>query len=51
MAFEVFDKRMSPLAKAPSVTIQKRGIFFNQQGSARADRGTGDGGAPVRQGE
>ncbi|MBP0080207.1 hypothetical protein B0F69_24320 [Rhodococcus hoagii] len=27
MAFEVFDKRMSPLAKAPSVTIQKRGIF------------------------
>ncbi|MBM4496989.1 hypothetical protein GS426_19875 [Rhodococcus hoagii] len=51
MAFEVFDKRMSPLAKAPSVTIQKRGIFFNQQGSARADRGTGDGGAPVRQGD
>ncbi|GHF06560.1 hypothetical protein [Pseudolysinimonas yzui] len=27
MAFEVFDKRMAPLAKAPSVTIQKRGIF------------------------
>lgn len=27
MPFEVFDKRMSPLAKAPSVTIQKRGIF------------------------
>lgn len=27
MAFEIFDKRMAPLAKAPSVTIQKRGIF------------------------
>lgn len=27
MGFEVFDKRMAPLAKAPSVTIQKRGIF------------------------
>ncbi len=27
MGFEVFDKRMTPLAKAPSVTIQKRGIF------------------------
>lgn len=27
MAFEVFDKRMAPLAKAPSVTIQRRGIF------------------------
>ncbi|WP_308799545.1 hypothetical protein [Agromyces silvae] len=27
MPFEVFDKRMAPLAKAPSVTIQKRGIF------------------------
>jgi hypothetical protein len=27
MAFEVFDKRMAPLAKAPSITIQKRGIF------------------------
>lgn len=25
--FEVFDKRMAPLAKAPSVTIQKKGIF------------------------
>ncbi|MFC0680526.1 hypothetical protein ACFFGH_22055 [Lysobacter korlensis] len=27
MPFEVFDKRMAPLAKAPSITIQKRGIF------------------------
>lgn len=27
MAFEVFDKRMAPLAKTPSVTIQKKGIF------------------------
>lgn len=27
MSFEVFDKRLAPLAKAPSVTIQKRGIF------------------------
>lgn len=27
MAFEVFNKRMAPLAKAPSITIQKRGIF------------------------
>jgi hypothetical protein len=27
MPFEVFDKRLAPLAKAPSVTIQKRGIF------------------------
>jgi len=27
MGFEVFDKRMAPLAKAPSVTIQKKGIF------------------------
>ena len=27
MAFEVFDKRKAPLAKSPSVTIQKRGIF------------------------
>ena len=25
--FEVFDKRMTPLAKAPSVTIQKRGVI------------------------
>jgi len=27
MPFEVFDKRNAPLAKAPSITIQKRGIF------------------------
>ena len=27
MNFEIFDKRMAPLAKAPSITIQKRGIF------------------------
>lgn len=27
MGFEIFDKRMAPLSKAPSVTIQKRGIF------------------------
>lgn len=27
MAFEVFDKRNAPLAKSPSVTIQRRGIF------------------------
>ncbi|GGG65681.1 hypothetical protein GCM10011374_31970 [Kocuria dechangensis] len=27
MVFEVFDKRMTPLAKAPSVTIQKRGVI------------------------
>ena len=27
MGFEVFDKRMAPLNKAPSVTIQKKGIF------------------------
>ncbi|WP_423058337.1 hypothetical protein [Brevibacterium linens] len=31
MAFEVFDKKMAPLAKAPSVTIQKRGIFSISQ--------------------
>lgn len=31
MAFEVFDKRMAPLAKAPSVTLQKRGIFSINQ--------------------
>jgi hypothetical protein len=27
MPFEVFDKRNAPLAKSPSVTIQKRGVF------------------------
>ena len=27
MPFEVFDKRMTPLSKAPSVTIQKRGVI------------------------
>ncbi|MDP2012904.1 MAG: hypothetical protein Q8L05_01630 [Actinomycetota bacterium] len=27
MGFQVFDKRLAPLAKAPSITIQKRGIF------------------------
>ncbi|MBD8661480.1 hypothetical protein IFT72_14925 [Frigoribacterium sp. CFBP 8754] len=27
MPFELFDKRNAPLAKAPSITIQKRGIF------------------------
>ncbi|WP_068483811.1 hypothetical protein [Pseudoclavibacter helvolus] len=27
MPFEVFNKRNAPLAKAPSITIQKRGIF------------------------
>ncbi|MGX5359086.1 hypothetical protein [Kocuria sp. SM24M-10] len=27
MGFKVFDKRMTPLAKAPSVTIQKRGVI------------------------
>lgn len=27
MPFEVFDKRMTPLAKAPSVTIQRKGII------------------------
>lgn len=27
MGFEVFDKRMAPLAKAPSVTIQRKGII------------------------
>jgi hypothetical protein len=27
MAFEVFDKRLTPLAKAPVVTIQKRGVL------------------------
>jgi hypothetical protein len=27
MPFEVFDKRMPPLANAPSVTIQKRGVI------------------------
>ena len=27
MPFEVFDKRMTPLAKAPSVTVQKRGVI------------------------
>ncbi|MEX5272242.1 hypothetical protein [Kocuria sabuli] len=27
MPFEVFDKRMTPLAEAPSVTIQKRGVI------------------------
>ena len=27
MPFEVFNKRMTPLAKAPSVTIQKRGVI------------------------
>lgn len=27
MPFEVFDKRMAPLAKSPAITIQKRGIF------------------------
>lgn len=27
MGFEVFDKKMAPLAKSPSLTIQKRGIF------------------------
>lgn len=31
MGFEVFDKRMAPLTKAPSVTIQKRGIFSINQ--------------------
>lgn len=27
MGFELFDKRLVPVAKAPSVTIQKRGIL------------------------
>ena len=27
MPFEVFDRRMTPLATAPSVTIQKRGVI------------------------
>lgn len=27
MAFEVFDRRLTPLAKAPTVTIQKRGVM------------------------
>lgn len=27
MAFEVFDRRLTPLAKAPVVTIQKRGVI------------------------
>lgn len=27
MAFEVFDKRLTPLTKAPVVTIQKRGVM------------------------
>lgn len=27
MPFEMFDKKMTPLAKAPSVTIQKRGMI------------------------
>lgn len=27
MPFEVFNKRMTPLAKAPAVTIQKRGVI------------------------
>lgn len=27
MPFEVFDKRTTPLAKAPAVTIQKRGVI------------------------
>lgn len=27
MAFEVFDKRLTPLTKAPTVTIQKRGVM------------------------
>lgn len=27
MGFEVCDKRMTPMAKAPSVTIQKRGVI------------------------
>ncbi|WP_219419672.1 hypothetical protein [Pseudonocardia nigra] len=27
MAFEVFDKRLTPLSKAPIVTIQKRGVM------------------------
>ncbi|MCJ8503491.1 hypothetical protein MRU69_01240 [Kocuria flava] len=27
MPFEVFDKRMTPLVKAPSITIQKRGMI------------------------
>ena len=27
MPFEVFNKRMAPLAKAPSITIQKRGTM------------------------
>jgi hypothetical protein len=27
LPFEVFEKRMAPLGKAPSVTIQKRGLF------------------------
>lgn len=27
VGFQVFDKRMTPLAKAPSVTIQKRGVI------------------------
>lgn len=27
MGFEMFDKKMIPLAKAPSLTIQKRGVI------------------------
>lgn len=27
MPFELFDKRQAPLAKSPSITIQRRGLF------------------------
>ncbi len=38
MAFEVFDKRMAPLGKTPSVTIQKKGIFsLNRAAAALMD--------------
>ena len=43
MPFEVFDKRMTPLAKAPAVTIQKRGVIslnVSVNGSWRGSSGS-----------
>lgn len=38
MPFEVFDKRLTPLSKAPSITIQRKGIMsINRAGFALMD--------------
>ena len=46
--FEVFDKRMTPLAKAPSVTIQRRGVISLNRVAHDLINNGGDGGTALR---